>query len=252
MRYQLFLLVSIFLMNPLLSSAQGQKALLSFYYKFDPITFDRLHVYTDGPQKEAMYNLESTYPFKGKSIELGALAPLVEKLLEVDPEHSFFAVARYPIQAKLEGLILRVYDEDFSNNAIYNLVYNIENNTLIQVFLLAHDYHSEGGSGATQSWILDLNQDLVVDVLTRSYYDRYEMIKHSDDLKHIHEESSHLNIYKSIGFDQTIVNHKSLQQRLEKNFPYRPVDAATLEAETQQEILQFLKKGGLLVPSETD
>lgn len=252
MHYQLLLLASFFLINPSLSTAQGQKALLSFYQNFDLITFDRLHIYTDGPRDKALYSLESNYPFKGKAIKLGVVGPLVEQLLEVDPDHDFFAIARYPIQAKLESLILRVYDKNLLSNSIYNIVYNIESNTLVQGFLLAHDYYSEGGSGATQSWVLDLNEDLVVDVLTRSYYDRYEIIENSDDLKHIHEEHSYLNIFKTIGFDHKMIDSKSLQKELEKAFHYRPIDANFLDKKTQKELLQFLKKDGLVIPSEKD
>jgi hypothetical protein len=210
-----------------------------------------LHIYTDGPQEKATYNSKSSYPFKGKKI-VSSIAPFLEKLLDLDANKDFFALYRYSITSQVEGLIIRMYDKETLSNSIYTLIYDSKTNTVEQVIQLAYDYQAEGGSGAVQSWLLDFNEDGLPDVLTRSYYDRYDLKKYSDDLEHIHKEESYLVIFDNLRFNSTLVQNRNLQQNLEKEFPYRAIQAPFMQEQTQKAVLKMLKKGGLLIPSEHD
>lgn len=251
MHRQLLLLSLIMLFNHSSLSAQTKEEMLSFYKTFEPIEFDLWHIYTNGQQKKAIYNAKSSYPFNGKKI-VGSVIPSLEKILTLDTGKEFFAVARYTISTPIEGLIVRIYDEDMLSNSIYNLAYNRKTNTITEGILLAYDYQAEGGSGAVQSWLFDLNKDGFSDVLTRTYYDRYDLKKDSEDLEHIHEEKTEVVIFEDLIFKNTVVNNKNLQQSLEQEFPYRPIQAPFLKEKTQKEILKLFKKGGLVIPSEHD
>ena len=248
---KLVFLSSIVLFSHTFLSAQTKEEMLSFYNTFEPVEFDLLHLYTDGRQEKAKYSSKSSYPFKGKII-IPSIAPLLEELLELDSGKDFFAIYRYTIAPQIEGLIIRIYDKEMLSNSIYNLSYNRKTNTLEEGIQLAYDYQAEGGSGAIQSWLLDLNQDGLPDVLTRSYYDRYELKKDSDDLEHIHEEESYLVVFDNLIFNRTFVKSINLQKTLEKEFSYRPIQAAFMKEQTQKEVLKLLKKGGLFIPSEND
>lgn len=251
MSRKLSLLSSIILLSYTFLNAQTKEELLSFYNQFEPVEFDLLHVYTDGRQEKAIYNPKSSYPFKGKAI-LPSMAALLEKRLDLDPNKEFFAIYRYEIRPQIEGLLVRVYDKDMLSNSIYTLVYNHQTQSIAEGVLLASDYQAEGGSGAEQSWLFDFNKDNFPDVLTRSYYDRYDFKKKSDNLEHIHQEESYLTIFEAFAFNSKLVENKDLQKDLEKEFPYRSIQAPFVKEKTQKEILKLLKKSGLVIPSETD
>lgn len=253
MQRKVFLLSLTILFSCTLLNAQTKEEFLAFYNKFAPVEFDLLHIYTNGQQEKAAYNSKSTYPFKGKTI-VPSMKPSLEKLLDLDSNKEFFALYRYTIIPQVEGLIIRMYDEESLSNSIYNVIYKHETNTMEEGVLLAYDYQAEGGSGAVQSWLLDLNEDGFSDILTRSYYDRYELKKDTDDLEHIHKEESHLVVFENLVFKGTLVKDNDLQKSLEKSFPYRAIQAPFIEEKTQKEVLKLLKfkKSGLVIPSEND
>ncbi|MBL4648352.1 MAG: hypothetical protein JKY03_01380 [Aureispira sp.] len=251
MSHKLFLLSAIILFNYTFLNAQTKEEMLFFYNKFEPIEFDLLHIYTNGPQEKSTYNPKSSYPFKGKAI-VSSRTPFLEKLLDIDAGKDFFALYRYSITTQVEGLIIRMYDKETLSNSIYTLVYHHKTNTLEEGIQLAHDYQAEGGSGAIQSWLLDLNEDGLPDVLTRSYYDRYDLKQDSDDLEHIHKEESYLVIFDNLIFNNTLIHNRDLQKNLEKEFPYRSIQAPFMQEQTQKAVLKMLKKGGLVIPSEQD
>lgn len=251
MSTKLFLLSLIILLSHSLISAQTKEELLSFYNQFKPVEFDLLHIYTNGQREQATFNPKSSYPFQGKKIA-SSFAPFLEKRLDIEADQDFFAISRYTIAPQIEGLLIRMYDKEMLSNSIYTLIYNHKTNSLEEGIQLAYDYQAEGGSGAVQSWLLDLNEDGLPDVLTRSYYDYYELKEDSDDLEHIHKEESHLVVFDNLKFKSTLVNNGALQQNLEKEFPYRSIQAPFMKEKTQQDVLNLLKKGGLLIPSEHD
>jgi hypothetical protein len=231
--------------------AQTKKEIQSFYDKFDPVEIDLLHIYTTGPQEKATYDPKSNYPFKGKAID-PSITPLLGSLLDVYSDNVFFSICRYTIQPNLEHLMIRIYHKETLSNSIHTLIYNTQTKSIKQGVLLADDYQSEGGSGAEQSWLLDLNEDGFTDILTRNYYDKYELKEDSDDLLHIHKEESYLVTFEGRTFKNTLIKDKNLQQSLEKEFPFRAIQAPFMKESTQKEILKLLKRGGLVIPSEND
>ncbi|WP_052599849.1 hypothetical protein [Aureispira sp. CCB-QB1] len=244
-----FLFALFILLNTNILFAQTKKQLSNFYQNFDSIKFELLHLYTDGLQATASYSSNSSYPFKGKKINP---PPLLKKVLKVDHTNDYFAIFRYSIAPQIEGLILRVYDQEMQSNTIYNLIYNTSTQTIRESILLAHDYQAEGGSGATQSWILDLDNNHQLDILTRSYYDKYEYKNASEEVHLIHRENSYLNIVKQSHFQRTPVQNEDLQQLIANDFPYRPIYAPFMSEDTHKKLLNNIKKSGLVIPSETD
>lgn len=252
MQNKFILLSSILFFSSTFLNAQTEKEYLSFFNHFNPIESDLLHIYTDGPQEKSTYSPNSTYPFKGELIEPSTTF-LLEELLEVDaPSNDFYAIGRYPINAQLEGLILRVYDQEILRNSIYNLIYNTQTNSIEQGISLAHDYQTEGGNGAEQSWLIGLGGDNFTDLLTRNYYEKYTPKEGSEELEHTHKERSYLVTVENLRFKHILVEDSRLQKKLEKEFAYDgPTQIPFIKEQTGKELLQLLK-GGLVIPSEND
>jgi hypothetical protein len=87
-----------------------------------------------------------------------------------------------------------------------------------------------------------------------SFYNNFNSIEF--DLLHIYtdgsQERSYLVIFECLRFKHTLVKNSSLQQSLEKEFPYRVIQAPFRNDQMQKEALKAPQKSGLVIPSEQD
>ncbi|BDS09717.1 hypothetical protein [Aureispira anguillae] len=237
-----FLLLLILLAHQY-TVAQNTNPFSSLRTKFQLVDFNLLHVYTDGPQETGNYSAQSIYPFKGSLLE-PQLVLLLEQHLTLDTEDkTYFASYRYPITEAQEVLILRVYDQAMQQNVIYGLVYNHQSQQFIQTIELATDYYAEGGNGATQSWLTQLDQNTSKDILTRTYYETYQADKDDpEEFKRIFKDQVYLQIWDVANFKKITVTDLELKKCLQKQFHYLPATGIVLDDATQQSLEQWLKK----------
>lgn len=146
-------------------------SLKDFYQEFEETQAEDLHIYAFA-RIPADFSTTSRYPFKGARLDTSYFS-LMEKLLDPYssylPEDAFFALSRYYLTGRYEGLLLREYRDAGGEHHIHLLIYDNESQRMVHHQTLAYGYGYEGSMGGQESWIVDINQDGQLDLLSRQW-----------------------------------------------------------------------------------
>lgn len=197
----------------------GQNAKFQDFKKFfQPVEFEYLHVYSFAriPGKFASTSL---YPFKGEKVD-STYFTLFENVIEpIDMKASysdFYAAYRFYLTGKQEVFLLREFHEGGSEHHIHFLVYDHAKQNFVKSRKLSYAYGYEGAWGQQESWLLDLNQDGILDLVTRKYSESFI----GADAEKIVEDSVLIGTWKNDDFVFVNVQDSVLKKSLEQKFPF--------------------------------
>ncbi len=193
--------------------AQDFQKLYSLFEEIEFQELNSLHLFTLGRR----HDLRPTalYPFKGKKIPK-ELHKLLNATLKKDYELTLYACMRFYINGTTEALIIREYQDSGSESILYFLVYNNKKEEITQSVFLSNCYGYEGGEGATDSWIIDIDNDGQKDILTRGY----QVYHIGENADYHRNDTTYIHTWKNNKLVSTIVKDKITQEKLAEDFPY--------------------------------
>lgn len=216
---------------------------------FSQVKFDLLQVYTLG-RVPGDFPSTSWYPFKGQRLH-PALSAAISQALDEDPSlyDAYYATHKFDLTARYEGCLLRAFYEGGSEHHIYLLVYDRDAQRIHQTAEIAYSYGYEGGQGAMESWLTDLNGDGVVDILSRSWAE--SQIPEGDSLRATHQDRVRLGIWDGEQFVLMGVVDAQLQAQIENQFSYHGEEFVDLRV--REGVAAYLKHQGhpSLIPTAT-
>ncbi len=218
----------------------SQENMDSFRLLFTEVEFDVIHVYSFG-RKPANLPKMGTYPFKGQEIN-NEFSPIVKSGMvlsnpDIEMEYSrFFATHRFYISGNLEGFLIREVQGDGVEHHIHYFIYDDHQKQFIKTINLSYAYAYEGGFGAKESWILDVDKDGRKDIITRGWRQYFHG---SDGIEEFFPETS-ISLWRNGKLTTMEIADTLLQKQLETDFPY--YEKKSLAYDTEQNLNKFLNE----------
>lgn len=222
-----------------------EKNIDAFYNLFEEIEFDVLPVYTYMRHPE-MFQETNPYLFKGEKLDTVYYELLVDVLESIDTElkySSLFALRRFYLTSQLEVLLIREYHDGGSEHHIHYVLFDNQKRSLLNTYKLAYSYGYEGGSGNTESWLLDINEDGFKDILTRHWTESYS----GPDANYYFEDTFRVLLWKEDAFLEIPIDDPALEKQLIQDFPFHLEPG--LSYQTGKKFFDYLNKTeGIEIP----
>lgn len=231
-----FLLLSVF-------SLFAQSSFSDFKRFFQEVKFDYLHVYSEWNNNDAEYPKGSLHPFKGNKIDSSYYSLFHAQILNINSKYLlndvptgdyYAAIYRFFISQTQQAFIVRGHSESMREQPIYCLIFDIVENKCIQAIQLADFFGYESAFGNKEAWLLDLNEDGVLDILTRSWMETTTLLA-NDDVKIKETDSLRAFVWNKNKFIIKEVNSISF---LRQKFKLREVPSMTFPE--QQKLTMIL------------
>lgn len=177
-----FLLVSVF-------NLFAQSSFTDFKRFFEEVKFDYLHVYSEWNNNDSEYPKGSLYSFKGNKIDSSYYSLFHSQILKSNSKYLLYDVPtgdyyagiyRFLLSETQEAFIIRGHSESMREQPIYCLVYDFIKHEFVQSIELADFFGYESAFGNKEAWLLDLNEDGVLDILTRSWMETTTLLANQD------------------------------------------------------------------------
>lgn len=148
---------------------------------------------------------------KGKKIPINLIG-VFDKSWRADPKINYYGVGRFAITPTKEAYLVRKGRDDVSymDNQIMMYIFDKVNQKLAGQELLSSLVGSEGFYSQTQSWLIDMNNDQIPDIL--SYYTE-EYYTTSGESKNTKKVTAKVWLDGKY-IDAQIVNEEALKQQL--------------------------------------
>lgn len=209
--------VLFFLLTIHISSAQDNKT-AAFISLFQEIEFEGKHVYSFS-RKPSDFPSTSTYPYKGILID----SSFHSLFTEIDPEDldppAFYATYRFFVNYNIEALLVRESQIQGTEHHIHFLVFNHEKNKVTSSLTLSYQYGYEGGFGGMESWIMDVDNNGIKDVVSRMWSE-LQFTDYEGEFVQTHHDSVTISIFDGTKFQEIGVKDTLLQKGIEADFPY--------------------------------
>ena len=235
----------IFILLLFPSCILAQNNMEKFQNLFKEIEMDAIHYHAQYCHSKE-FEETSIYPFIGTKIDSSFFYLFENILVPIDIKlkySEFHAVHRFYIMAHLEAFIVREYNDNGSSYQLHYLIFNHKKNVFSHHQILAFNYGYEGGSGNTESWIIDLNKDGIKDIITRQWTEQY--LAEEDD--YLEQDTFVLFIWTDDHLKEIGIQDKELSEQLVKDFPfhYKPL----ISYNTEKELSKYLaKKSNIHIP----
>ena len=204
----------------------------SFYALFTEARFTTLSLYSV-PRHPGDFPKGTTYLYAGVKVDRRMAAAVLKDVLiplDVDMTSSeYYATIRYPLAPGKEALLLREFHDGGYEHVIHCVVFDTKNKKAIQAIPLTNAYGYEGGEGEKQSWITDLNQDGVPDIVSRGWM-QYRYTDMADEFVVTTYDSTSLHIWTGKQYTRVPVIDSALLSALAKDFPYYQTSSLTYPA----------------------
>ena len=218
----------------------SQYNMAQFRTYFQEARFDYLHVYSEWNSNEAEYPPGSIFDYNGKKIDKGYYAWFHAQIVAIkDPlygaEPDFYAgVYRFLLSARSEVFVIRGHEQSMREQPVYYVVYDRVLQKFTQAFEVSNFFGYESAFGNRESWLIDLNEDGVLDILTRSWIETTTLLP-NQEVKMTEVDTLTAYIWKNDQFIKKSVNHLTF---LKNTFELRVLPS--LGYEDQKKLTLFL------------
>lgn len=221
----------------------AQSSFSEFRNFFQEVKFDYLHVYSEWNNTESEHPKGSLYSFKGSKIDSFHYSLFHQQILQINSKHLLYDVPtgdyyagiyRFFISQTQEAFIVRGHSEGMREQPIYCLVFDLVQNKCIQAIELSDFFGYESAFGNKEAWLLDLNEDGILDILTRSWMETTTLLA-NDDVKIQEVDSLRAFVWKENQFVIKEVNNVSF---LRQKFTLRVIPSLTFPE--QQKLTMML------------